>query len=168
MHLNFESKDNKEEVFEKITTYLGRKALSLAKVEINKPWGGFFVIDEKSTERFVDIYFPDQEIASDNKISPKILVVEPYKRLSWQYHLRRGELWSVIKGPVGFMTSHDDIPGNLMDLKEGENVNFDPLIRHRLIGLDNLGVVAEIWKHTDNTHPSNEEDIIRVQDDWGR
>jgi hypothetical protein len=40
-------------------------------------------------------------------------------------------------------------------------------MRHRLIGLDDFGVVAEIWQHTDAI-PSDEEDIIRVQDDFGR
>jgi hypothetical protein len=30
------------------------------------------------------------------------------------------------------------------------------------------GVIAEIWQHTDANHPSDEDDIIRVQDDFGR
>jgi len=29
-------------------------------------------------------------------------------------------------------------------------------------------LVAEIWQHTDPKHPSNEEDIVRLQDDFGR
>jgi hypothetical protein len=29
-------------------------------------------------------------------------------------------------------------------------------------------LVAEIWQHTDPDHPSNEDDIVRVQDDFGR
>jgi hypothetical protein len=40
--------------------------------------------------------------------------------------------------------------------------------RHRLVGLDVQGVIAEIWQHTDANHPSDEDDIIRVQDDFGR
>ena len=40
--------------------------------------------------------------------------------------------------------------------------------RHRLIGLDDYSVVAEIWQHTDPNNPSDEDDIIRVQDDFGR
>jgi len=28
--------------------------------------------------------------------------------------------------------------------------------------------VAEIWQHTDAAQPSNEADIVRVQDDFGR
>jgi|TARA_B110001469_G_scaffold74738_1_gene70919 mannose-6-phosphate isomerase len=39
---------------------------------------------------------------------------------------------------------------------------------HRLIGLDYYCVVADIWQHTDGDHPSDEEDIIRVQDDFGK
>jgi hypothetical protein len=34
--------------------------------------------------------------------------------------------------------------------------------------LDGWGIVAEIWRHTDVENPSNEEDIVRVQDDFGR
>ena len=52
------------------------------------------------------------------------------------------------------------IIGNIIQLKQGE--------RHRLIGLDGWGIVAEIWRHTDASNPSNEDDIIRLQDDFGR
>ena len=38
---------------------------------------------------------------------------------------------------------------------------------NRLVGLDDYAVVAKNWKHTDKV-PSDEEDIIRVQDDFGR
>lgn len=40
--------------------------------------------------------------------------------------------------------------------------------RHRLIGLDGWGIVAEIWQHTDPNNLSNEDDIVRLQDDFGR
>jgi hypothetical protein len=29
-------------------------------------------------------------------------------------------------------------------------------------------MVAEIWQHTDPNHPSDEDDIVRLQDDFGR
>ena len=51
-------------------------------------------------------------------------------------------------------------PGDKIKLKQGK--------RHRLIGLNNWGIVAEIWQHTDAAHPSDEDDIIRLQDDFGR
>jgi len=40
--------------------------------------------------------------------------------------------------------------------------------RHRLVGLDGWGIVAEIWQHTDASNPSDENDIVRLQDDFGR
>jgi hypothetical protein len=40
--------------------------------------------------------------------------------------------------------------------------------RHRLVGLDRPAVVAEIWSHTDPKHPSDEEDIVRLEDDFSR
>ena len=45
-------------------------------------------------------------------------------------------------------------------LKKGE--------RHRLSGLDSWGIVAEIWQHTDAESPSNEDDIVRLEDDFNR
>ena len=39
--------------------------------------------------------------------------------------------------------------------------------RHRLVGLENYAVVAEIWQHTDIDNPSDEKDIVRLQDDFG-
>jgi mannose-6-phosphate isomerase len=29
-------------------------------------------------------------------------------------------------------------------------------------------LIAEIWQHTDSENPSDEDDIIRVSDDFGR
>jgi len=49
----------------------------------------------------------------------------------------------------------------------GSQLKLNQGLRHRLIGLDNYAVVAEIWQHTDKI-PSDEDDIIRVQDDFGR
>jgi len=40
--------------------------------------------------------------------------------------------------------------------------------RHRLIGLETWGVIAEIWQHTDAASPSDEHDIVRVADDYSR
>ena len=51
---------------------------------------------------------------------------------------------------------------------EGDQIILQQGERHRLIDLDNYSVVAEIWQHTDVNHPSDEENIIRVQDDFGR
>lgn len=172
MELGLSIDDSKEAVFGKVSDYLAKQALRYVSSDTQRPWGGFFVIDEAQTEDFVDKYFPEypkQQINQyGNKLSPKILVVEPGKRLSWQYHNRRAELWRTLKGPVGVITSDDDCQGPLRQLNEGDTIQFDSEIRHRLIGSDNWGVVAEIWQHTDTNNPSNEEDIVRLEDDFHR
>ena len=45
---------------------------------------------------------------------------------------------------------------------EGDQLILQQGERHRLIGLDETSVVAEIWQHTDKNNPSDEDDIIRV------
>jgi hypothetical protein len=51
---------------------------------------------------------------------------------------------------------------------EGYQIILQKGERHRLIGLDDNCVVAEIWQQTDTICPSDEDYIIRVQDDFGR
>jgi len=53
-------------------------------------------------------------------------------------------------------------------LKRGDTITLKKGERHRLVGLNEWGIVAEIWIHTDANHPSDEEDIVRLQDDFGR
>ena len=52
--------------------------------------------------------------------------------------------------------------------REGDLIQFDKEERHRLVGLSKPGIVSEIWIHTDKDNPSDEEDIVRVQDDFNR
>ena len=137
----------------------------------NRPWGGFFVIDENQAQEFANIYFEGLDISTltiSGKLSPKILVVAPEQRLSWQYHHRRAEIWRVIQGQVGVKRSPNDTEGELVVLQTGDTVALEQGERHRLIGLQDFAVIAEIWQHTDANHPSDEADIVRVQDDFGR
>ena len=53
-------------------------------------------------------------------------------------------------------------------LKTGDIIQLEQGERHRLIGLENWGIIAEIWRHTDPENPSDEDDIVRLQDDFGR
>jgi mannose-6-phosphate isomerase-like protein (cupin superfamily) len=98
----------------------------------------------------------------------KISIVKPAARLSWQYHNRRAEIWQVYIGSAGIIRSDSDVENEMKVYNEGEQIVLQQGERHRLIGLDDFCVVAEIWQHTDANHPSNEDDIIRVQDDFGR
>ncbi len=122
-------------------------------------------------QNLLRIYFSNEDFESikiTHKLSPKILLVAPRTRLSWQYHHRRAEIWKCIGGTVGVITSDSDEENAEQKLKDGDIIKLKQGERHRLIGLDDWGVVAEIWQHTDELNPSDEEDIIRVQDDFGR
>lgn len=169
--LALQETQDKSEIFAIVKQYLARHSHSYVAVDAERPWGGFFVIDESQTAEFISHHFPElspESIGHGSKLSPKILVVEPGKRLSWQYHDRRGELWKVVIGPVGVITSETDVHGDTTTVNAGETIQFGTQVRHRLVGHDGWGIVAEIWLHTDHSNPSNEDDIIRIEDDFGR
>jgi hypothetical protein len=68
---------------------------------------------------------------------------------------------------VAISETDEETPGQMY--QDGDIIVLQQGTRHRLIGApDNFGVVAEIWQHTEPEHPSDEEDIIRLQDDFGR
>jgi mannose-6-phosphate isomerase-like protein (cupin superfamily) len=94
--------------------------------------------------------------------------VQPEKRLSWQYHHRRAELWKVIGGEVGVVQSENDHENEVKTKRINDLIKLKQGDRHRLIGLENWGIVAEIWQHIDHLQPSDENDIVRLQDDFGR
>ena len=191
--------------------------------DFERPWGGFLVIDENQAQEFSNKFFKGLDVNTlkiGGKLSPKILIVKPEARLSWQYHNRRAEIWQVYKGSAGIIKSDSDEENEMKEYNEGDQIILkqgerhrliglddycvvaeiwqvykgsagiiksdsdvenemevftegDQIVlqqgeRHRLIGLDDYCVVAEIWQHTDANHPSDEDDIIRVQDDFGR
>jgi mannose-6-phosphate isomerase len=162
---------NKEEVFRDVSGMLQEKDFTIVSYDKERPWGGFYVIEEDQSDRFIHSFFPDvnpDDFSSFEKLSPKILLVEPGRRLSWQYHFRRAEIWRVIEGSVGVVVSETDQQAPVKRLETGQMIRLSQGERHRLVGLDDWGVVAEIWQHTDPTHPSDEEDIVRLADDFGR
>lgn len=161
----------KQQIFKKTEQNIKKRGFTIVDQDRERPWGGFFVIDEAQAQQFADTYFDNMsvdELKISGKLSPKILIVQPGKRLSWQYHHRRAEIWKVIEGPVGVMTSDTDEQGPVETYKTGDLVKLKQGERHRLVGLDDWGILAEIWQHTDADNPSDEEDIVRVQDDFGR
>jgi mannose-6-phosphate isomerase len=169
--MNFKPTDDKETVFTTVSNYLSEKELNIASKDNTRPWGGFFVLDENDADKFIATFFPHLTNAALNisgKLSPKILVVAPDKRLSWQYHHRRAEIWKLIAGQAAVMVSDTDEETEIIHLSKGDIIELKKGERHRLIGTDNWGIIAEIWRHTDSENPSDEEDIVRVQDDFGR
>lgn len=170
--MNLELKSNtRKEVFTEIESYLAALDLKVLSSDFQRPWGGFFLLDESQVSEFATQFFPDVNISAlriSGKLSPKILVVEPGKRLSWQYHHRRAEIWKVVYGAVDVVTSFTDEESDTIMLIQDQEIQLAQGQRHRIVGRDGWGVLAEIWQHTDVENPSDENDIVRVQDDFGR
>jgi mannose-6-phosphate isomerase len=138
--------------------------------DAERPWGGFLVIDEAQAARFIAQFFASEQLhpLSSQKLSPKILIVAPEQRLSWQYHHRRSEVWKALEGDLRIAHSFTDKVPDSTPFKPNEIIYLKQEERHRLIGGKTPGVVAEIWQHTNPQHPSNEEDIVRLEDDYSR
>jgi mannose-6-phosphate isomerase len=165
------TENQKQALFKEVEQTLTQKGFKISNQDQTRPWGGFFVIDESQAQEFANTYFNGisvEDLRISGKLSPKVLVVAPGKRLSWQYHHRRAEIWQVIEGEVGVVTSDTDEEGHVRKLVAGDKIMLRQGERHRLVGLETWGVLAEIWQHSDRELPSDEEDIVRVQDDFGR
>ena len=156
-----------QEIEKEITSF-GFKIISR---DFERPWGGFLVINESQAQDFANKFFDGLNIdllKTGRKLTPKILIVNPNSKLSWQFHHRRAEIWRVYKGSVGVSKSMNDNEQPMVILNEKDQIELKQGERHRLIGLDDFGVVSEIWQHTDRDNPSDEEDIVRLSDDYGR
>lgn len=139
-----------------------------------KPWGAYFRLVGEQADRFVAEFFSGLDIEQarlgdkNAELSPKILLVAPGHRSSWQYHNNRAERWKFLTSG-GYYKNTTDEPGELQLATERDEVQFLANERHRLVGsIDEWTIVAEIWQHTNSQTPSNEDDIIRLQDDYNR
>lgn len=162
---------SKTEVGELVEKFLIDSGFNITKIDFDRPWGGFFVLDEQQLKKFKHAFFEEvvfSEQQLEQKLSPKFLVVAPGARLSWQYHFRRAELWTLVAGEAALCRSMDDSQGPLVPMETGKIISLEKGERHRLIGTSTWGVVAEIWMHSDASFPSDEMDIVRLEDDYSR
>lgn len=162
----------KPEVVNEVERWIYDLGFEALEINDSKPWGAYWKIDDERIEMFVDIFFPEIKgklLKSRFNLSPKFLLVAPGERLSWQYHNRRSEEWRVVAGAVGVERSDkDEEPTAAQIFTSGENISLGVRERHRLIGGDGWGLVAEIWVHANANMPSDEEDIVRLKDDYAR
>lgn len=157
---------DKDLIFEELSLLLHTLGLNLIDMDSSRPWGGYFVCG--NIPRFMELFFPRFTVSNPKNVSPKILIVSPNTKLSWQYHNRRQEIWSIIHGSVAIIKSSTDEETDPIYPSIGDMVNIRRLERHRIIGLDKWSIIAEIWIHTDLHYLSNEIDIVRLGDAYGR
>ncbi len=161
----------KHEVINYYKDILVSHHIEIDHIEDDRPWGGEIWIKNSASQPFQDIYFAETQYSNEDlqgPPTPKFLIVQPGHKLSWQYHKRRQEIWRVVHGPIGAILNNSDFMTAINIFTTGSLIEVGKEMRHRLVGLDNWGVVAEIWKHNDPMNVSTEEDIIRIQDDYKR
>ncbi|HPT66198.1 MAG TPA: cupin domain-containing protein [Candidatus Woesebacteria bacterium] len=152
----------KNQLIEQTEKWLVDNKLVIASKDLERPWGAFWHISADCLDTFLKLFFPNFQ-SNNQFISPKILIVEPDKKLSLQIHNKRDEEWYVVQGPVKVIAN-----GQEFILNTGESITLKNKENHRLCGFKKPGIIAEIWKHLDPSNPSTEDDIVRLDDDFSR
>lgn len=162
------------EVVVDIKQALEKSGYDIVDLNGDKPWGAYFRIDGGQAGQFIEEFFPnltlkEAQLGIENaELSPKILLVAPGQRLSWQYHDRRAERWTFLTEGE-YEKSLTDDESEPVQAHPGDVVQFQRSERHRLIGAPaTYTVVAEIWQHSDHNNLSDEDDIVRLADDYQR
>ena len=83
-----------------------------------RPWGRFYVLHDQPTYKL------------------KRIEVDPGERLSYQYHHKRSESWTIVKG-IGSIT----LDGNVKDYKQGETILIPQGVKHRIENKTNKTIV---------------------------
>lgn len=175
IHLeNLTGDQYKADITEAVQEQLQADGYTIAEKNIDKPWGSYLRLANTDADAFIAEYFPgltgeEARLGIEGaELSPKILIVAPNQRLSWQYHFRRAERWAFLTEGA-YRKGMSDTESDLIVAQPGEVVQFAESERHRLEGIVAQYVfVAEIWQHTQPGNPSNEDDIVRLQDDYTR
>ena len=71
---------DKNTLFKQVEETLTKKGFEIESIDKERPWGGFFVINESQAQAFANAYFNGldvQELKISGKLSPKILIVGP-------------------------------------------------------------------------------------------
>src|SRR5277367_2073731 len=108
-----------------------------------RPWGNYTVLSED---------------APDHKV--KRILVQPGKRLSLQLHAKRAEHWFIVAG-----TAQVTVDGTVTELVPGEAIDIPMGATHRIANEGSEDVVFIEVQH--GTY-FGEDDIVRIEDDFGR
>ena len=171
----FTRKLSKKVATKRVRDMISEIDYTIVEMDETKPWGAYYRLHNDEAERFVHEFFPGLTMKEarlgydDIDLSPKFLLVAPGQRLSWQLHHRRAERWRFLNKGAYFKSSTDK-QGKRLAAEADTIVQFEQGERHRLCAFDDQSytLVAEIWQHTVPNEPSNEEDIIRLADDYKR
>jgi len=107
-----------------------------------RPWGTYTVLEE------------------DRGFKVKRIEVLPGKRLSYQKHARRAEHWYVVEGTAKVTLDDEEIT-----VSAGEAIDIPIGSAHRV---ENPGEENLVFIEVQRGDYLGEDDIVRLQDDFGR
>ena len=107
-----------------------------------RPWGRFFVLHDEKTYKL------------------KRIEVNPGERLSYQYHRKRSEAWTIVNG-VGIIT----LDGIVKEYHKGQTVLIPKGVKHRI---ENKGEEKVVFIEVQTGTYFGEDDIVRIEDDYNR
>ncbi len=90
----------------------------------------------------------------------KVLHINKGGRLSLQYHCEKDETIYLYKGEMDFQVEMPDGSMKVIRMKPGDAFHIRPGQKHRMIALEDCDVMEVSTPHL--------EDVVRVQDDYGR
>ena len=107
-----------------------------------RPWGRYFVLDDSSTHKV------------------KRIEVIPGGRLSYQFHNKRSEVWTIVKG-IAKIT----LDGFEKEYVAGQIIKIPLKAKHRVM---NVGKETLVFIEVQLGTYFGEDDIVRIEDDYDR
>ena len=108
----------------------------------HRPWGSF--------ENLLDTEY----------CKVKRIIVKPGQRLSYQYHHKRNECWVVVQGVAAITLDGDETWYDINSV-----IQIPAGTKHRV---ENKGDEDLIFIETQTGTYFGEDDIVRIEDDYGR
>ena len=102
--------------------------------------------------------------SSDDGYIGKLLYIKMGHRLSFQYHEEKEETIFVKSGTLSLETKgfiYEPVAKQVIELQPGEVFHIAPLFTHRFIAKDSDVELIEV-------STKQLEDVVRLQDDYGR
>lgn len=107
-----------------------------------RPWGKYFVLDDAETHKV------------------KRIEVKPGGRLSYQYHHKRSEVWTIVKGKARITLDDGDT-----EYSAGDVIEIPLKAKHRIM---NIGQETLTFVEVQLGSYFGEDDIVRIEDDYNR
>ena len=112
-----------------------------------RPWGSF------------------ENLLDEEYCKVKRIIVKPGQRLSYQYHHKRSEVWVIVKGVATATIDYKPYPYKECEFNVGDVIEIPIGAKHRV---QNEGEEDLIFIETQVGTYFGEDDIVRIEDDYGR